>query len=49
MLSCQRALFEQVILETEDGDTPAVRLYERVGFKLVTRFAHYKRVNQTHG
>lgn len=40
---CQRALFEQVILETTTDNTNAIRLYEKLGFKPLTTFAHYER------
>lgn len=39
---CQRAQFEQVILQTPAG-CPAGRLYERVGFERVREFVVYER------
>jgi putative acetyltransferase len=40
---CQRALFEQVILEVDAADREAQRLYTRLGFKPATEFHHYQR------
>lgn len=42
---CQRALFEQVILETDQNNVAAQRLYERFGFKPAAEYHYYQRID----